>query len=651
MNRIAVLILFCVAGCSGGGSSGGAIGNDPAPLSCSGGCATPTSLLTAADVGTIIARGVFEAKAHGADATIAVVDRVGNVLAVYRLGMATGRDVLIASRPDGGGGSVVSGGLEGVLLPIDGAAAIAKAITGAYLSSEGNAFSSRTASQIIQQNFNPGEIGAPSGPLFGVQFSQLSCGDFVTAFNGVAPDAGPKRSPLGLAADPGGFPLYKDGTVVGGVGVIADDLYTIDANITDVDHDLDEAIAWAATFGFAAPFDRRGDRITVDGKTLRFSDIDFDQLNSAPRNAPGFASLSPAEGALIAVNGYNAAVINAGTAFGFPASGVRADGGVDYPQTDAYVFVDDANSPRYPPRAGTDVAVLGPAVLTTAEVRALLSHALNVAARARAQIRRPSGTAARVTIAVVDTNGAVLGIVRSRDAPVFGGDVAVQKGRTAAFFASSTAAAYLDGLPDAQYVDGASIPIGDYIGAAQVFFDDPDIFATGDTAFSARAIGNVARPFYPDGLNGAAGGPFSKPPGQWSPFSTGLQFDIINNALLQHVASIITGGPDLRGNCARSGGAPRIANGIQIFPGGVPIYRDATLVGGIGVSGDGVDQDDMVAFLGLHEAGVELGGAIGNASFARRSDTLTPQGVRLRYVQCPQAPFTDGTQTNVCAGK
>ena len=33
----------------------------------------------------------------------------------------------------------------------------------------------------------------------------------------------------------------------------------------------------------------------------------------------------------------------------------------------------------------------------------------------------------------------------------------------------------------------------------------------------------------------------------------------------------------------------------------------------VGVSGDGVDQDDMIAFLGLHNAGQSLGGAIGNA--------------------------------------
>ena len=54
-------------------------------------------------------------------------------------------------------------------------AAISKAVTGAYLSSsQGNAFSTRTANQIIQEHFDPGVAGTPSGPLFGVQFSQLN---------------------------------------------------------------------------------------------------------------------------------------------------------------------------------------------------------------------------------------------------------------------------------------------------------------------------------------------------------------------------------------------------------------------------------------------------------------------------------------------
>jgi len=93
-----------------------------------------------------------------------------------------------------------------------------------------------------------------------------------------------------------------------------------------------------------------------------------------------------------------------------------------------------------------------------------------------------------------------------------------------------------------------------------------------------------------------------------------------------------------------------LANGLQIFPGSVPIYRGSTLVGAIGVSGDGVDQDDMVAFLGLQRAIAALNTGVSQAPAAIRADTLTPKGTRLVYVQCPQAPFTDSTQENVCAG-
>jgi len=68
------------------------------------------------------------------------------------------------------------------------------------------------------------------------------------------------------------------------------------------------------------------------------------------------------------------------------------------------------------------------------------------------------------------------------------------------------------------------------------------------------------------------------------------------------------------------------------------------------VSGDGVDQDDMIAFLGVHKAGKNLGG-LGNAAKAMRADTLTPQGTRLRYVNCPITPFIDSDEQNVCEGK
>jgi Haem-degrading len=97
----------------------------------------------------------------------------------------------------------------------------------------------------------------------------------------------------------------------------------------------------------------------------------------------------------------------------------------------------------------------------------------------------------------------------------------------------------------------------------------------------------------------------------------------------------------------------RLANGIQIFPGSVPIYRGGALVGGLGVSGDGIDQDDMISFLGLYNAGVRLG-SIGNADPAIRADRIVVPigaGVRLRYVNCPFAPFIGSSEQNVCEGR
>jgi len=661
-----------VVSCGGGGPAVTSEGTAPASTDCTGSCASATTLLTAVDVEQVIAQGVAEAQARGAQATIAVVDRVGNVLAVYRMGTAAQHPVLIASAVDAAHGAVISGGLEGISLPqypalpvnIDPLAAIAKAITGAYLSSEGNAFSTRTASQIVQQHFDPGTAGAPSGPLFGVQFSQLACSDLVQASAGTAPTVGPQRSPLGLSADPGGFPLYKGGTVVGGVGVLADGLYSAVANIADHSLDTDEAIAMAATYGYGAPTNRRADQIAVNGLTLSFTNVEYSGLAANPAGAAPYASLSAATGGLVPVTGYADGMVHAGTAFGQPASGVRPEGGINFPGQDAFVLVNTSNTPRYPPIAGTD----GPNALTSAEVLQILRSALAVADAARGQIRLPLGSNARVSITVVDTLGTALGFVRSRDAPLFGADVALQKARTAALLSSNTAASFIDALPPTRYIKttttglepGTQIEIPGYTSSAQSFLADTSAFTDGVIAYSDRAIGNLSRPFFPDGIDGTANGPFSKPQGYWSVFSTGLQLDLSFNALLHHVLYAAGAAPtELKSGCAGVGpypaftptaAAPRVANGLQIFPGSVPIFRGATLVGAIGVSGDGVDQDDMVAFLGLQNASQALKGSINQAPIDRRADTLTPQGVRLLYVQCPQAPFLGSDQENVCVG-
>lgn len=634
----ALLLCSSLLSCSKGDQSSDK-GSGAGSSSCDGFCADANSFLTTADVQQVIAQAVAEASALGESATIAVVDRVGNVLAVFRMNGADTQVTIDSGRN-------VVGGLEGINVIPDTLAAISKAQTGAYLSSEGNAFSTRTASQIIQQFFNPGEISQAGGPLFGVQFSNLPCSDLNTRFTAGA-TAGPHRAPLGLAADLGGFPLYKDGTPVGGIGVIADGVYGLDLSVTDRDRDIDELIAVAGSYDFAAPLDRR-ERITLDGKIARFSDVWFDDLASNPKSATSFESVNGSSGNLQTVTAYSAGAIIAGKAFGQADSGIRPDS-TNYPGLDAFVLVDDSNAERYPPIAST----VNPAQLTQVEVIQLIRSALAVANRSRAQIRRPLDSQVRVTVSVVDTDGVVLGIARTRDGPIFGTDVSLQKARTAVFYSSANAATDLSSAPDTVYLNadatpsGTTISIADYVSAVQDFTGLPGALTDGAYAFSDRAGGNLSRPYYPDGIINTKNGPFSKPIDDWSPFSDGLQLDLVMNRVIQHVVHVLGGGADTPQNCTA---IPRLPNGIQIFPGSVPIYRGNTLVGGIGVSGDGVDQDDMVAFLGLHEAGKVLG-TINNAPENSRADQLTPKGIRLRYVQCPQAPYIDSSKQNVCAGK
>ncbi|WP_027444283.1 heme-binding protein [Erythrobacter cryptus] len=634
-----------LAACGGGGgppSNGGATGGAPAP--------TPTpppagqvfavpaaESLSTAEVGTIIAQAAAEARARGVAATIAVTDRVGNVLGVFAMPGAA-PTARIPSARDGSNNDA-----QGLTIP-SAAAAIAKAITGAYLSSGGNAFSTRTASFIVQEHFPPAPstLGLESGPLFGVQFSQLPCSDLAARLSDGL--IGPKRSPLGLAADPGGFPLYQNGVVVGGIGVIADGTYGFDPNVLDRDNDVDEAVALAGTVGFEAPVNIRADRITADGTSLRYTDIEYPQLS----NVAG-ASFASTPGALVPVAGYySGAGLLAGAVYGTEASGVRASTAAEFANRDAFVLSNGAGVNRYPVRGGSDVGDV-PQPLTAAEALLILEEAFAVMSRARAQIRQPLDSRAQVTISLVDTRGVVLGIVRSPDAPIFGIDVSLQKARTANFFSGRFAAAELL---------AASGEVPQFVARLRSFLGDPNAL-TGGFAFSDRAGGNLSRPHFPDGEVAQANGPLSRPIDKFSPFSTGLQSALVLGNLAQHLG-FVTGASaqDTPRACTSlpgvGGGNPRLANGIQIFPGSVPVYRGGQLVGGIGVSGDGIDQDDMISFLGLHNGAARAGGGLGNAPREIRADRIVVQvgsrQVRLRYVNCPFAPFIDSTAQNVCEG-
>ncbi len=625
--------------------------------------------LTVADVQRVIAQAAAEATARGMPATIAVTDRVGNVLAVYRMNGAPDAMRVVSGRTVGLGFDFARFGLDNLVVPLGGIpaiptlrlvptelGAIAKAVTGAYLSSGGNAFTTRTANQIVQENFNPGERGQPSGPLFGVQFSQLPCSDLNTRFVGgnINDFIGPKRSPLGLSADPGGLPLYKNNVPVGGIGVLADGEYGIDPVITDIDESDDEMIALAGTFGYEPPVDIMATRITVEGKTLRFTDKDMSALRTDPSSVPNFAAINGVNGNLIMVRGYNAAAaIVRGRAYGTAESGIRPETTGIYAPVQPFVLVDGNDNLRFAPRAGTD------GILTAAESTELVRQALKIAFAGRAQIRRPLNSFIQVTVSLVDTNGAIIAQARTPDGPIFGTDVSLQKARTANFFSQTTAAAELRAA-DANITDlGAPFPnyarVGGYVDAVQAFVG-PTALADG-IAFADRSGGNLSRPFYPDGSQDNQPGPFSKPISIWSPFNVGLQLDLVLPQVVTHILFTLGISPtDTPVGCSPlnprlATGMPVISNGIQIFPGSVPVYKNGVLAGGLGVSGDGIDQDDMISFLGAHKAGVAVTTGVGNAPAGIRADTLTPQGTRLRYVNCPFKPFIDSDEQSPCKGK
>jgi len=639
---------LALSGCGGGGSSGGGGGGGgaPAPAPAPAPSAVYTvpaqESLTVADVQKIMVQAIGEAQARNLPSIIAVTDRVGNVLGVYF--MTGARPKMLISR------LTATGVLNNPDVDVQGQTveasmgAISKAVTGAYLSSSGNAFSTRTSSMIVQEHFPPAPntAGLESGPLFGVQFSQLPCSDLNTRFTADAL-LGPKRSPLGLAADPGGFPLYKNGVVVGGIGVMGDGDYAFDNNVVDVNNDAEEAIALAGMQGFAPSEAITADKISVDGTQLRFSDMRAADLSPLQSNT----GLLTSAGLLIAVRGYNNAPIIAGSAYGSAASGYRQATSGEFAFPDAFILSNGAGSNRYPIRGGTDAAAVAQP-LTAAESRAVLEEAYRVMSRARAQIRKPLDSRAQVTISVVDTYGAVLGLVRSPDAPIFGTDVSLQKARSVAFLSNPVAAQ--------QLLDDIDAEVPDFVQRTRDFFGDQSAL-TGKVAFGNRSIGNIARPYFPDGELGRPPGPLSRPIEDFSVFATGLQIALVKSNILQH-ALFVEQLPfnDTASQCTLVPPAPtgqrRLANGLQIFPGGVPIYRGNTLVGAIGISGDGIDQDDMVAFLGLHNGGLRVGG-IGNAPLAMRADSLVVNvgsGVRLRYVSCPFAPFLDTSDQNVCQG-
>jgi len=224
-----------------------------------------------------------------------------------------------------------------------------------------------------------------------------------------------------------------------------------------------------------------------------------------------------------------------------------------------------------------------------------------------------AGAQTRMVLAVTDSTGEVLGLYRMRDATVFSIDVAVAKARNTSYYAS-------DHLVQADQVDANNDSI-------------PDLLS--QVAFTNRTFRFLAAPRYPTGSSNA--------PGDFSILSMpGINpltaENLVANQPLPaaiYASNTATVGSFDSFNPSRNFRDPQNLmnqNGIVFFPGSTPLYKGALgslLVGGFGVSGDGVDQDDVETVAG------QTGFA---APDILRADQFFVDGVRLPFQKFNRNP-------------
>ncbi|MFM8263755.1 MAG: dockerin type I domain-containing protein [Pirellula sp.] len=224
------------------------------------------------------------------------------------------------------------------------------------------------------------------------------------------------------------------------------------------------------------------------------------------------------------------------------------------------------------------------------------------------------GARTKMVLAVSDSKGEVLGLYRMKDATVFSIDVAVAKSRNTGYYASER------------------LVVADEVDANNDGHKDVDR----GTAFTNRTFRFLAAPRFPTGAESDA------PPGDFSMLNmpgidrlTGENTGNVAMAASVYAdaakASVVSFDAF---NASRSFRDPlNLANqnGIVFFPGSSALYKNSSvLVGGFGVSGDGVDQDDVVTTAGELSL---------TAPISKRADQYYVANVRLPYQKFNRNPL------------
>jgi uncharacterized protein GlcG (DUF336 family) len=485
--------------------------------------ATPLSV---SDITAVVQNAVMSVNAP---MVVAVADRAGNILAVFETPGAPTTAIGNFSNP----------------VPAD-ELAVGLARTAAFFSNDQAPLSSRTVRYISGIHFPPGVADTPNADLYGIENTNRGCTLSTNFLPGQS--LNPSRSIDGsqpgvgiitgkadtndsspLAVNPGGVPLFKGG-VVGGVGVVS----------TSPEVAEYAAYSGANKSGFL----------------------------------PGPSQLPPP-----------GVVIIGGVALPFVNQTMQPPGTLAGPFAGSYL-------PGHAPQTGTlppNGFLVGPnagSALSRSDVNEIIMNAVATANTTRAVIRLPPSSRTKMTIAVSDLDGTLLGLYRMDDGTVFSVDVAASKARNVVWFSMA---------------GGADLP-GVRIG----------------TAVTNRTISFGAQPFFPPGIHGSSDGPF---------------FPLY----LYDTANPCTQGPS-------SATFPPNTNnmsGVVFFPGSLPLYRNGVLVGGLGVSGDGVDQDDFVT-AGAINGACGAGGPCGVPDFQApaniRADQVVIENVRLPYQKFPRNP-------------